>query len=408
MEAKALDSFAGSNCDRRVNDVFEAAGPLSGFLWQLRQALLILFTLDQDQSVTTEREDDICTISAGGLLLSAIQAKHSVKPGTVRATTPLWWKTIRVWCDRLPKLSASTRFSLATTSTAKGTLSPFVMGETPTDANRKSLMSKMDQVANKQPNKHLTDAYTAWNGLTESAKTQLLSRFSISHELTNLADSTADLDAALLARYIPKHVLHAARRQIVGWFQLQIEQQMAGRAPAVDSSALHAQLTDIHHSVQAGAPFLEPETSADELEQQAGRIQEEGSMFLSQMDLLRARSSALERATMLYIRARNARGEWLDSGVLGAWQLQRHETDLEDNWKNRREETLRELEPGVATETDLLRAGWTLHDMCMNYRARLGAGLADSFFVGGSYHIMADGLRVGWHPEFQDRLENER
>ncbi|MBW2631900.1 MAG: hypothetical protein JRC90_09095, partial [Deltaproteobacteria bacterium] len=39
-------------------------------------------------------------------------------------------------------------------------------------------------------------------------------------------------------------------------------------------------------------------------------------------------------------------------------------------------------------------------------KARIKPGVTDSFITRGSLHILANDLRVGWHPEFKERLQH--
>jgi len=80
-----------------------ASASMSGYIFQLEKALLILPDLASDEYISIEQVDDIAKHNSDGTVLLTIQAKHSIsKSGTTFQDTSLaLWRTLEIWITKL-------------------------------------------------------------------------------------------------------------------------------------------------------------------------------------------------------------------------------------------------------------------------------------------------------------------
>jgi hypothetical protein len=127
--------------------------------------------------------------------------------------------------------------------------------------------------------------------------------------------------------------------------------------------------------------------------------------FVEQMRWVRYATRNLRRAIVDYHRAVTQATSWLDQDLVALDELTRFRDNLRDEWGRAFDDMVDDLgeEPDEATKVamgkDLLRG--LLASTVVNVRTRYN----DPFFARGIRHELADGGRIGWHPDFEARLE---
>lgn len=81
--------------------------------------------------------------------------------------------------------------------------------------------------------------------------------------------------------------------------------------------------------------------------------------------------------------------------------LKTFDADLENHWLNAR---ALEAVDDEAPEEEAHMCGERVLKACLQYPGRIGTGAAQVHLVAGSFHYLADRLRVGWHPKYDTLL----
>jgi hypothetical protein len=113
----------------------------------------------------------------------------------------------------------------------------------------------------------------------------------------------------------------------------------------------------------------------------------------------------LRRAIVDYYRSVTQTTDWLDRDLVGLAELERFEANLKDEWARAFGDMLEDL-PEDADEETRARLGKALlrrlrDSTVVTVRSRY----TDPFFARGKRHELADMSEIGWHPDFQRRLE---
>ncbi len=100
-----------------------------------------------------------------------------------------------------------------------------------------------------------------------------------------------------------------------------------------------------------------------------------------------------------YYRASEQRSRWAREALLLDGELASYERQLTEAWEPRYEAMREELQ--VATEQAKVGAGqnlfkWVEQDAHFPLRS-----VDDHFMTHGSYHILSNSYKVGWHPDFE-------
>jgi C-terminal domain 7 of the ABC-three component (ABC-3C) systems len=124
-------------------------------------------------------------------------------------------------------------------------------------------------------------------------------------------------------------------------------------------------------------------------------------LFVSQLQLIAIGNEAFDLAIRDYKRAYLQRSLWLKDELLPAADLARYEDTLIDEWEHSRAEAHASVGNG---DEALEEAGRDLYSRIQRVQIAIHDSRKEAFICRGSYHMLADELRVGWHPEFVARL----
>jgi hypothetical protein len=109
-----------------------------------------------------------------------------------------------------------------------------------------------------------------------------------------------------------------------------------------------------------------------------------------------------------HYRAFAQRSRWIRDNLVDLAEVGKFEVRLVDEWRHKCEIICEGISRDI-DETGLVAAGRSLYDWTQEH-APANAALfirpqfPASYMVRGSYHMLADKLRVGWHPHYQARF----
>jgi len=129
---------------------------------------------------------------------------------------------------------------------------------------------------------------------------------------------------------------------------------------------------------------------------------------LEQLRLLRLKNNHLNIALQDYYRAYEQRSRWIRNDLLYVNELSIYERRLVDAWRDAYTWMVDDLEDSVLpiTEEDIIKAGKKLYKEVTGKDIRIRDKCQEPFVMKGSYHLLSNKLKVGWHKDFYDRLSD--
>jgi hypothetical protein len=127
-------------------------------------------------------------------------------------------------------------------------------------------------------------------------------------------------------------------------------------------------------------------------------------LFVAQLRLVDLLTKRILAAMRQYFRAKEQRSRWLREGFLLIGELDRYDRRLCEEWDLRFQAMVQELGPDAA-EAHMREAArkvyrWAEQEIALLIRP----ACIEPFVPRGSLQMLADLGRVGWHPQFVDRL----
>ena len=388
-----------------AKSLFDASDAALGYAYQWRYALLLLLRRMRESvgaRLSLEHLDDIA-IDEGEAASTLVQTKrHRSRKASLTDASEDLWKTIRVWCEAIAARRinvAETTFALVTTSEAPAdSIARLLRPEArdPEDAERKLLA--VAKVSKSTANRA---AYDAFKALEPHLRTALVNAMVVLDGAEDVLDLRNRIAQEVMFAADPEHQTAFVER-LEGWWFARVIQHLADRtAPPIAAEELNILIGDLRNQFQRDnlpIDFIlaDPETVDAESDPRT---------FVAQLRLIAVNNIRIEAAIRDFYRAYEPRSRWVREELLHVGELAAYKQRLIEEWKRFR--ALLEDELGIDTEEEKLAFGrrfykWMEFEAKINIRPRC----EEPYVMRGSFQMLANYCRVGWHPEFLDRLKH--
>jgi hypothetical protein len=389
-------------------DLFTAAPQALGYLFQVRYALLLLLRRgreDPGAELSIERFDDIA-FERYGTPEDLLQTKHHVgsKGSLSDASTDLW-KTLRAWSTGIFEgtfQADSCVFTIVTTATAPensacSKLRPVSMGGRDTVAALDVLLN----VTTTSTSEANAPAYNAFRRLSALQQQTLIENLQILDSSPDIIDCYDNILQELKYSARPKH-LEAVCERIEGWWIKTVIQHLTQDSlPGILHSDLQAKLNDIQEQFH---PDSLPIDYPNSLDVQENDLAEDERIFVEQLRLVAVGPVRVRKSMSDFYRASAQRSKWVRELLVSSEDLGLYEDRLIDEWE-RRYEMMKEGLSVAPSDEELKTSGRNLFNDIDDENYVIRRRCTDPYISRGSFHILANQLRVGWHRDYFDRLK---
>lgn len=390
-------------------DQFSAADSALGYLYQVRCALLWSLQRLPNEPIfeaSIETLDDV-TFEVAGAPQELLQTKlHKNRGANLTDASPDLWKTLRIWIAALDagQITSETVLYLVTTeSTSPGTIA----GNLKT-ANRdtEAALQRLLQTAQTSSNQTNESAYAAYLNKSPDERKKLIDRVFI----VDSAPDISDIDQLL-----QNEVFHAISREhqdafleyLEGWWFRRAVTQLKNieSGDRISSEELEAQMAELRDQFRRESLPIADDLLNYKLDNETASSHGDFP-FVQQIKLATTHSKRIVSAIQDYYRAFEQRSRWQRQNLLFIGDLKTYEKRLTEEWElifaaeeDRIGSDASETEKKQAAQEVL---AWAESG---NVRSRIKPAVSESFITRGSLHILANQLRIGWHPEFRARIQ---
>ncbi|GFE84971.1 hypothetical protein GCM10011487_69710 [Steroidobacter agaridevorans] len=384
---------------------FSAADASLGYAYQVRIALLRALQYARagvQFDVAIETLDDVSFSTTGDAPFELLQLKHSLRAKAgLSDSSPDLWKTLRIWCTkwRAGNLELGVKLFLVSTSIAADGSAAACLRSGCRD--RETPRALLDAAASTSMNKDNLAAYEAWKALSPIDQISLLEQI----EVLDGAPTIADLEEQLLEQlwgFAESSKRPTFLEYLEGWWFRRVLRQLARVSPPIPVAELEAQLDRLREQFRMDSLPIDEDLLSRELD--AALVGSYRShVFVRQMELIKARASRIGIAIREYFRAYEQRSKWVRQDLVLDVELRGYERQLIEEWELTREQLFARL-GNEATESTLQEVGLQLLTWAENNIIPIRTGVTTPFVSRGSFHMLADEQRIGWHPHFRELL----
>jgi len=384
----------------------QASEQMLGYLYQVRYALALLLENDNsDCQISIEKFDDVA-FSKDDIPIQLIQLKHHIQhQGNLADASTDMWRTIKVWLDAISEtldILDGTNFLIITTATAPIDSAAFLLKK---DSNRNpdTAYEKLKTVCFSSVNQAHQRYYDAFREAGEDTVKQLIRQIYIIDCASNIIDVEKDILKHIRYSCIPKHQKMIYERLEGWWFKKAIDALCCDTPVFVNQNQVRSFIVSVS---QEYADDNLPIDILDIDDLQEDNFSANEKIFHEQLKLICLGNHRMQLALRDYYRAFRQRASWVRNDLLYVNELGQYEQRLIDEWEHAfaaMEETLSET--NNATEGEKAKEGRQLFSDIEKRDIRIRPKCQEAFIMRGSYHILANQLKIGWHVDFFDRLK---
>lgn len=384
----------------------QASEQMLGYLYQVRYALaLLLENENTDFQISIERFDDIA-FSKDGLPKELIQLKHHVRRhGDLTNGSTDLWRTLKVWIDTIsnaPNMLSGTGFFVITTAIAPDNSAAYHLKD---DANRnaESAYKILKETCIASKNKDHKKYYEAFLNTGETTVKCLLNQVYIVDSASNIIEVEKIFRKQIRYTCVPKYEDQICERLEGWWYRKAIEALCSDEPVFVTQSQVRSFIVSVHQEYSEDnlpIDIFDIETL------QEGDLSDNEKVFFEQLKLISLGRRRMQIALRDYYRAFRQRANWVRNDLLYVNELEKYEQRLIDEWEHAfaaMEDDLAEF--NGATEEEKAKAGRVLFSDIEKSDIRIRPKCQEAFVMRGSFHMLANQLKVGWHIDFYDRLK---
>ena len=385
-----------------------AAASFTGYLFQARYALLRGLEEGRrhpSHMLSIERIDDVAFEDAGRPL-ELIQTKHHATRGDVSDTSVDLWKTLNIWIPRTvadPTDADSTRFVFLTTSVAtEGSALSFLRG---TNAGRDESRAAelLAAAATTSHNQTTAGPRKAFLALTVAARRLLVHNIWVFDKAPTIIDVRDDIESILHYSAPPEQVANLTDQLEGWWFNRVVAALTDSSSATIPLASIHNKVSELRERFKVGGLAVD---DTIETMQPVTQLPNDNRTFIRQMRLI-AVSEAEVRATVHdYYRAFEQRSRWARENLLLDGEADRYDRNLRDAWHRRFLACTADLADDSDTRAKETH-GKAVFRWSREYQTPF-RNRDEIWLSSGSLQMLADEVRVGWHPHFEALLASRK
>ena len=395
----------------KITNEFSASGPALGYFYQSRYSLYLLLNNPSNYShISIERFDDVA-FDNGGDPAELLQLKHHQNSTTTLTDSSSdLWRTIRVWSSAILNGEINPSeilFTLITTATALDGSVASKLRPVSASRNRdeEGALNILLSVANTSENISNKKFYDKFLELSLDEQRLLLKNMQVLDSSPNINDTKGHILRLLEFTTRPEYLEPLFQRLEGWWFQKVINQlnSLSCSSNTISFNELRSFIFDLqdqfHHD---NLPIDFPRPSDDE----KFELPQNNNIFIKQLELIMINEKRIHKAMSDYYRAYYQRSSWIQDGLIFPNEIENYEKNLVDEWE-RYFESMKECLEDDSTDSQKEKVGknffYSIDQKCDLY---IRPKCTEPYVTRGSYHMLSDQLRIGWHVDFFKRLKH--
>jgi hypothetical protein len=376
-------------------------GQFYGYSLQITRVVAHFLRAHRGESVSIEHLDDVAR--HGNNSIVAEQDKSGLAHNPVADRSPELWKTLASWVRaiRAGALMSNTRFLLYVAQGHRGDVIDSIhAASNKADADALVLSLRKEfwgtppkySTKNKLPSglaEHVNDVLSASNDVLAS----LFLNITLENGSGAPNDDLAGMPGmAAISQERKEDVV----KFLLGWAKKAIDKRIEERRAAVITwDEFHKQFVAAARRFDRAENVLIP-TPMDVTEPELQRELRDRT-YVRQLEAVSCDDGDLVQAVNDFLRSAVHRTVWSEDGDVIERSFGDFEDSLDRAWKTQR--AVVAIEQKSLTEEE---RGRLLYARCQQLQIPLQGKEVPTFFVPGSFHAMADSLRVGWHPRYHE------
>ncbi len=385
---------------------YSAASSALGYLYQVRYALLeSLRRLRKGQEfiVSIETLDDV-VFEKDGDAPELLQTKHHLnRPADLTDSSPDLWKTLRIWSEAIGAdgVPQGTLYILITTAqTSDGQAAHYLK---PGDSRSPdTAMERLNSTADSSTNQANAKAYQAYRSLNQDQRKRLLQNVLVVDAAPTISDIDTELKEVAYG-FAAKKFLESFLQRIEGWwYRRAIQHLVDDEAKPILSEELDSETASLREQFKEESLPIDDDIMSASVD--ASGYQDR--LFVHQLRLIEIGNGRIFHAIRNFFRAFEHRSRWIREDLILVGDLGRYEERLIEEWDILFQQMRDELGEEASEESKKIAAQTLYKWVETATHTQIRPGVTEPSISRGTYQLLSDSQRVGWHLEFEERLRH--
>ena len=387
-----------------IEDSIAAAPSALGYFCQCRYALLeALRRLPEGERICIgiETLDDV-VFETNGSAVDVLQTKHHVNAeATLTDASPDLWKTLRIWIEGQADgtIPRDAQFFMVTTAVCPdGTAAAYLR---PVGRDEKRALERLAATASTSTSDTNAPAYRAFSSLDDSGRLRLASAVLVLDGSPSIGQLDDRLRQAVFFA-VERRFLDSYLQRLEGWWYRRVLRHLndCSAAPILgeelesEANRVRAQLSD--ESLPVDDDIMRASVDA------SGYMDRP---FVEQLNIIGVNQDRVLHAIRNYYRAFEQRSRWMRENLLYVGELDRYEERLVEEWDVLFQQMRDDLGDDAAEDEMICKAQILYKWVETGAHAPIRRGVTEPAIARGTYQMLADDMRVGWHLKFCERLQ---
>lgn len=392
--------------EKKGNTPATAAGQALGYSLQQTRLAVILHEAPAGSACSLEVLDDIAEQTAGGDT-RLVQSKSALTDNPVADRAISLWKTIYNWLQLVNQGLIdpnTTIFEIYVSRLVSGAIVDSFNNAFTYTAGMLALAAARDELWGPAPDRseraNLSKGLQKYANPVLEADESLLIPIIRNFRLTCGSGSPqADFEKLIADDPVSPSKVSFVADKMIGWVKRQADMKMEKELPAVIMrDDFHREYTAYLRSVDRESilkSFSPKPTHSQKLDRMP-------DLFVQQLDIIGIDFDEKLEAISDLLRASSDRSIWSKIGDVHEDSFGELNESLSRAWRNLKHGT--EIEYAGRPAVD---CGKLLYLECMKHRAKVQQMEPPDHFIPGCFHLLADELEVGWHPQYKTLLQDK-
>ena len=198
---------------------------------------------------------------------------------------------------------------------------------------------------------------------------------------------------------IPADIIEPIYMGIIGWIDLNVTTMVENNEAIIISfENYQVQLRALYRDYNQKHSLMPHSAKPSKLEIQ-NELQQQRT-YITQLEIIDCDYTEKIEAINDFIRASIDRTIWADNGDISFLSMQSYEEKLKRSWNLERKIIMIEKKNELPEEQ-----GKLIYYKCQRNQIEMPSVSVPDFFQNGCYHLLADGLEVGWHPQYLEKIK---
>lgn len=388
-----------------MTSIFSANEPSLGYLFQIRYGLLLIVSeTNENAQLLIETIDDVSIETIDSL--SVYQTKyHKNSPTNLTNASSDLWKTLRVWSEGIKSGQLNLDnciFNLVSTAESSVDSIPFKLKQEKAGEKRDidAIQSLLLAESEKTTNVTNKPGYDAFRSLTDEQQKTLISKIVV-------IDSSIDINEArnktLLQLRHSTMKVDSLYERLDGWFLEQVILQLQKTRNGISAKEVNTKILDIADRLKDDnlPDDFNSSIYLDELQLAPYKNQ----LFVKQLELIGANQQLTNHAISDYHRAYSQKSKWVREFLINALDEIEYDKKLIEDWSRK----FSLIEDSKTDDDEQLqkykgKSFYTSHYVSIHPQIHIKERFKEQYMVTGSCHMLSDKKKIGWHPDFENKL----